>query len=126
VVTKVVEKVATPTPVARNGPVTLHWNLGTEPPEVDPALATDTTSVNVDELLFLGLTDSDDLTGEVVPELAMSWSVSNDGLVWTFDMRDDVPWIRYTPATGETTVLRMVSDGHGPGRRVRGQTNSRP
>ncbi|MFN2133385.1 MAG: hypothetical protein ACK2VD_22870, partial [Anaerolineae bacterium] len=57
-VTKVVEKVVevTPTPAPSQKPVTLNWNLGAEPPQVDPALSTDTTSVQVDEMLFLGLT----------------------------------------------------------------------
>ena len=105
--TQVVEKevVVTATPVPSDEPVTLHMNLGTEPPQVDPALSTDTTSVLVDEQLFLGLTDFDDATSEVIPELATDWSVSDDGLVWTFNMRDDVPWVRYNPATGETTIM---------------------
>jgi oligopeptide transport system substrate-binding protein len=42
----------------------LNLNLGTEPPTLDPSLATDTTSVEVDESLFLGLTDFDDNRGE--------------------------------------------------------------
>jgi oligopeptide transport system substrate-binding protein len=106
-VTKVVEKVVevTPTPVVTEKPVTLHFNLGTEPPQVDPALATDTTSVQVDELLFLGLTDFDDETSEVIPELATDWEASDDGLVWTFYMRNDVPWVHYNPATGEATIV---------------------
>jgi oligopeptide transport system substrate-binding protein len=108
-VTKIVEKevevVVTPTPVPSEEPVTLNVNLGTEPPQVDPALSTDTTSVQVDEALFLGLTDFDDETSEVIPELATDWSVSDDGLVWTFNMRDDVPWVRYNPATGETVIM---------------------
>jgi oligopeptide transport system substrate-binding protein len=107
--TKVVEVekevVVTATPAPSDKPVTLNWNLGTEPPQVDPALSTDTTSVQVDEMLFLGLTDFDDATNEVIPELATEWSASEDGLVWTFKMRDDVPWVRYNPATGETTVM---------------------
>lgn len=105
--TQVVEKevVVTATPVPSTKPVTLNVNLGSEPPQVDPALSTDTTSVQVDEVLFLGLTDFDDVTLEVIPELATEWSVSADGLVWTFKMRDDVPWVRYNPATGETTIM---------------------
>jgi len=85
--------------------VTLNWNLGAEPPQVDPALSTDTTSVQVDEMLFLGLTDFDDETSEVIPELATEWSVSSDGLVWTFKMRNDVPWVQYDPGTKEATIV---------------------
>ncbi|MBA3063221.1 MAG: peptide ABC transporter substrate-binding protein, partial [Atribacteria sp.] len=85
--------------VALTAPVTLQWNLGTEPPTLDPALATDTTSVDVIEQLFLGLTDFDDETMEVVPELATSWEVSEDGLVWAFHMRKDVKWTDGKPVT---------------------------
>lgn len=87
----------------------INMNLATEPPTADPSLATDTTSVQVDELLFLGLTDFDDKTLEVIPELATEWSVSADGLVWTFKMRNDVFWVRYNPANGKTEKLEKVT-----------------
>lgn len=85
--------------------VYINMNLGTEPPTADPNLATDTTSVQVIELLFLGLTDFDDQTLDTVPELATEWSASDDGLVWTFRMRDDVQWVHYDPAN--RTVEQM-------------------
>ncbi len=89
---------------------TLHWNLGTEPPTLDPALATDTTSVFCDEQLFLGLTDFEDTTeAAVIPELATKWSVSADGLTWTFKMREDGYWVHYDPATGEAEKKRPVT-----------------
>ncbi|MEN6478385.1 MAG: peptide ABC transporter substrate-binding protein [Anaerolineales bacterium] len=86
----------------------INLNLGTEPPTADPSLATDTTSVQVDELLFLGLTDFDDQTLEVIPELATEWSVSDDGLEWTFKMRDDVYWVRYDPEKDKVEKLDKV------------------
>lgn len=81
--------------------VYLNYNLGTEPPTLDPNLATDTTSNMVIQQLFLGLTDYDDTTLDVIPELATEWSVSDDGLVWTFTMRDDIYWVHYDPETKE-------------------------
>lgn len=84
---------------AHSEPVTLYWNLGGEPPTLDPALGTDTTSILVLEQLFLGLTDFNDETMEVVPELATSWEVSEDGLVWAFHMRKDVYWTDGKPVT---------------------------
>lgn len=80
-------------------PVTLQWNLATEPPTLDPALGTDTTSIWVIEQLFLGLTDYNDETMAVVPELATSWEVSEDGLVWAFHLRKDVYWTDGKPVT---------------------------
>ena len=105
-----VEVVVTATPVPEPDIVTIDVNFGTEPPQIDPALSTDTTSVNADEALFLGLTDFDDITSEVIPELATEWSVSEDGLTWTFKMRDDVPWVTYNPATGQ---VQQVLDADG-------------
>ncbi len=88
----------------------LNWNLGTEPPTLDPALATDTTSVLLDEQLFLGLTDFDDTTeANVVPEIATEWSVSGDGLTWTFKMRKDIWWVHYDPASKKFEKKRLVT-----------------
>ena len=79
--------------IAFAAPITVNLNLGTEPPTIDPALATDLVSVDVIEQLFLGLTDYDDKTMAIIPELATSWKVSKDGLVWTFHLRKDVKWM---------------------------------
>ncbi|HEX3049735.1 MAG TPA: ABC transporter substrate-binding protein [Aggregatilineaceae bacterium] len=40
-------------------------------------------------------------TGEIVPYLATNWSVSEDGLLWTFHLRDDVLFHDGTPLTAE-------------------------
>jgi oligopeptide transport system substrate-binding protein len=113
VVTQVVEKEVTPTPAPVSQPVTLDWNWGTEPPTIDPALATDTTSVDAIRNLFVGLTQFNPDTGEVEPYLATDWeeSTNADGdSVYTFNLRDDIPWVKYDPTTGETT---QVTDADG-------------
>jgi len=95
-------------------PVTLNWNLGTEPPTADPSLATDTTSVDLTENLWIGLTIFNPVTNEVEPYLATSWEVGEnaDGdQTWTFYLRDDVPWVKYDPVTGETTQ-EVDADGN--------------
>jgi oligopeptide transport system substrate-binding protein len=91
-----------------SGPV-VNINWGTEPPSLDPSLATDNVSINAAENLFLGLTNFDEVTVEVQPELATEWSVSGDGLVWTFKMRKDVEWVHYDPATKKTTKKGKVT-----------------
>jgi oligopeptide transport system substrate-binding protein len=102
----------TPEPVPTEVPVepaVLRVNLGTEPPTLDPALATDTTSVAVTENIFVGLTNVNAKTDEVEPELAASWDVSADGTVYTFNLRDDVYWVNYDPATESFERLRPVT-----------------
>jgi oligopeptide transport system substrate-binding protein len=98
-----------PKPTKPPEPTYLNMNLGGEPPTLDPALATDTTSVDLTECLFLGLTDYDDETSEVISELAESWEVSGDGLKWTFHMRQDVYWTKYDPASGKVEKKRPVT-----------------
>ncbi len=77
------------------GPVTLDWNLGTEPPTLDPALAGDSASSQVLDEVMLALTELDPETREPEPELATSWVSSEGGAVWTFSLRDDVPWVTF-------------------------------
>jgi oligopeptide transport system substrate-binding protein len=90
--------------------VVLNWNFISEPPSLDPSLATDTTSVDLVTNTFMGLTISDPVTGEVLPHLATDWEVSEDGTVYTFNMRQDIPWVHYDPISGETT---QVADEEG-------------
>ena len=101
VVEKIVEKIVevTPVPVAGEEKITMWFNSSTEPPSLDPAIAEDTVSIDLTTNLFLGLTHIDPNTQEVVPELATDWDVSEDGLVWTFHMREDARWVRYNPGT---------------------------
>jgi oligopeptide transport system substrate-binding protein len=97
--------VVTATPETPYKPVVLYRNLGAEPPTADPALATDTTSVEVDGQMFMGLTTIDQESSEVLPFLATDWSISDDGLTWTFNMRSDVPWVKYNTSTGEVDLV---------------------
>ena len=87
----------------------INLNLGTEPPTIDPNLATDTTSVQCVELSFMGLTEFDDKTVETIPSLATEWKVSEDGLKWTFKMRKDVQFVQYDPATKKATKKGPVT-----------------
>ncbi len=79
---------------------------------LDPQLGTDSVSIDYIENLFLGLTNANPLApGQVDPELATAWTTSDDGLVWTFTVRDDVPWVQWDPAKHRASILRMVTAG---------------
>ena len=66
--------------------VVLDVNLSTEPPSLEPSLATDSTSIDVLTDLMTGLTVIDAETAEVVPGLARVWDVSEDGTGDTFNL----------------------------------------
>jgi oligopeptide transport system substrate-binding protein len=63
----------------------------TEPPTLDPALATDPASVLVAIQLFEGLTEIDK-NGQPAPLGAEKWTVGDDGRTYTFTLRQDVYW----------------------------------
>ena len=71
---------------------------------IDPGKIFDITHVEVVEQLFLGLTDFEAKTYNVLPKLAKSWQVSKDGTVYTFQLRQEVKWINGEPVTAHDIV----------------------
>jgi len=90
---------------------TLRMAIGSEPPSLDPGLATDTTSAFVvlntnTPIIYLG--PAPDLKPE--PGLAKSWDVA--GKTVTLHLRDDVKWTDGTTVTADDVVwswLRTIS-----------------
>lgn len=106
VVKEVVKEVAPSDPDADR--IRLDLAVGSEPPSLDPALATDSTSIFFIRQMFVGLTAFDE-RANVVPALATDWEVSDDGLEWTFNLRDDINWVHRDPNTGEFEVVGPVT-----------------
>jgi oligopeptide transport system substrate-binding protein len=99
-------------PLSRSeDPVTLDWSLETDPASLDPALVTDRASLDCTANLFVGLTRYDPDTSAVLPYLATSWEVSEDGMTYTFYLRGDIQWVKYDQATGSIALQRPV-DAH--------------
>ncbi len=61
---------------------------------LNPILSSENASAAVNAMLFPGLIGGDPFTGELIPDGSMSesWDVSEDGLVWTFHLRDGITW----------------------------------
>ncbi|MCB0183673.1 MAG: hypothetical protein KDE31_05385, partial [Caldilineaceae bacterium] len=78
--------------------LTLRLSTTSEPTTLDPNLAEDYYSITPIEQMFLGLTNINNETSEVEPELAESWEISDDGLTWTFHLRDAM-WSDGNPVT---------------------------
>ncbi len=78
---------------------------------LDPQRAEDQISITPVENLFLGLTDVDPKTSKIRPEVATKWEKNAVGDVWTFTLRNDVPWVRWDPKTQKATELRKVVAG---------------
>lgn len=63
---------------------------------LNPILGSDSASSDIYGMLFPGLFGQNPVTGELEPGgpgvAATSWDVSDDGLEWTFHLRDDMVW----------------------------------
>ena len=96
---------------AMDAPVRFDGYSTTDIPGLDPQTGEDSVSINYIENLFVNLTNYDLETSEVVPEAATSWEISEDGLLYTFHLRADIPWVKHNPVTGET-VQEVDEDGN--------------
>ena len=67
-----------------------RFRLGSDPPSLDPIHCTDTSSGSVVFRMFEGLVEQDPVTLEIVPSLAESWEISDDGLTYTFHLKKGV------------------------------------
>lgn len=74
------------------------YNLGADPKTIDPALNNAIDGCNVDANIFDGLLRMG-FDNKPEPACAESWSVSDDGMTWTFHLRDGLKWSDGQPLT---------------------------
>src|SRR4029079_11863244 len=74
-----------------NAPKILLRGNGPDPDSVDPHRARSTESMQVLRELFEGLTRFDHASAPI-PGAAESWSMSEDGRVYTFKLRPNLRW----------------------------------
>ncbi len=70
---------------------------------MDTAVATDGTSFIAQTMCLAGLMELD-ANQNPIPDLAESYTVSDDGLVYTFKIRDDANWSNGDPVTAQDFV----------------------
>jgi len=92
------------------GGVIIEGTFGGDPATLNPFLSSDTTSQDLVNFMYPGLLGVDPSQALIVPRLETapefqggylvdSWEVSDDGLVYTFKMREDYTWSDGVPVT---------------------------
>lgn len=82
----------------------LSINIGANPSFLNPILFTDSTSHAVVRMVFNGLFKQDDDLN-MVPDLVQSYTISDDGLVYTFRLHASVTWHDGAPFTADDVVF---------------------
>lgn len=76
-----------------------------EPKTFNLILSQESTSTEVLSLIYTGLTTQDLTTGEIVPSLAESWTISEDGQTIVFTLRENLQWSDGEPLTADDVVF---------------------
>ncbi len=75
---------------------------------LNPILPDNSTSDDINRLIFSGLTQYNDKR-QIVPDLATSWTVSPDGKTYTFHLRKGVTWQDGVPFTADDVVFTLAA-----------------
>ncbi len=110
----VADQVLEPTPAPESAPMTAEGitqggelnRLFTDPPTLDPALSSDTTSATIVVEVFGGLVTIDKNLS-IVPDIAEGWDISEDGRTYTFHIRNDVAFHDGKPVTAHDFKYSM-------------------
>lgn len=78
--------------------------IGEGPKTFNPFNAMDATSSTMGGIMYDGLLTSDPATGEVIPLLAKSFSISPDGREYTINLRRGIKWSDGQPITVEDVI----------------------
>ena len=78
----------------------LHLNNNEEPGALHPGMAQGTHDSWILEHAFEGLTKKTP-EGEIVEGMAEKWDISDDGLTWTFHLKDGMKWSNGDPVTAD-------------------------
>ena len=85
----------------------LFYATSTEPLGLDPALVDDNDSGNVNCNIYESLLQFQDDNTEIEPCLAESWTISDDGLVYTFKLRQGVVFHDGTPFNAQAVKFNI-------------------
>ena len=85
---------------AQEGGILIGTNFGGDPTTINPLLTNNTVDLSLTEFLFPSIYNIDPETRAPMKAgrndqdngLALDWTLSEDGLTYTFNLRDDVTW----------------------------------
>lgn len=94
------------------GGIIIEGNLGGDPATFNPIIASDTASRRITALIYPGFLATDPSQAVIVPSnpplaggaLVQDWEISEDGTVYTFNLRDDLVWSDGTPVTSADVI----------------------
>ncbi|CAB5564518.1 ABC transporter substrate-binding protein [Providencia hangzhouensis] len=101
--------------LAVNHPDVLLLGQVAEPQSLDPQVATAANDSRILVNLYEGLVRNADGTLTLEPALAQSWSVSDDGLTYTFHLRENIKFHDGSPFNADAvkfTFERMLDNQH--------------
>lgn len=94
---------------AQDGIKVLRTDIGaSDVPTLDPAIATDTSSVQILDMTYIGLTAMNEESA-FEPGMATDWTITDnaDGTAtYTFTLLEGVPWVRYNADSGAVEELK--------------------
>lgn len=115
---KEVVVVATPepaaAPAAEKKELRMAWGPG-DVPTLDTAMAVDVISIQLIDSMTVGLTRQNEQTAELENAMATEVKASEDGLTFTFTLKEGVPWVKYDAVKDEVV---KVADCEGKDRMV--------
>ncbi len=82
----------------------LHIGNSSEPLTLDPTISTGLYAYHIQLALFEGLVTKNNKTLKIEPAVAKEWSISDDGLVYNFELRKDARWSNGEPVTAHDFV----------------------
>ena len=86
---------------------TLDRGIGSEWSSLDPHVNFDAAAGWIQMDVYEGLISFDG-TGQVIPGAAESWDISDDGLTYTFHLRDGLKWSNGDPLTAQDFIDGML------------------
>jgi len=115
VVATIVSLLGAAIPVSAQPAGTLVVGLVAEPVNLDPAQVTDINSNRVGRRIVEMLVTFPDESTQIVPGLAESWTISRDGLRYTFKLRRGITFHDGTPFNAEAvkfSIERQIDPEH--------------